>query len=69
MDALERLAEKAEARKLYMRDYMNKYYVDHKEKILADQLRSNTANREKRRESWRAWYARKKLLETSGNKI
>jgi hypothetical protein len=69
MDALERLAEKAEARKLYMRDYMNKYYDTHKEKILADQLRSNTANREKRRECWRAWYARKKLLETSGNKI
>jgi len=60
MDILERLFEKAEARKAYMREYMNKYYAEHKDTILAQQLRSNTENREKVRARYREWYARKR---------
>lgn len=58
MDVLEKWALKAESRKLYMRNYMNAYYVTHKEVILANQLRSNIENREKIRIRNRAWYAK-----------
>lgn len=37
MDVLERLAEKQEHRKLYMRKYMNSYYETHREQILESQ--------------------------------
>ena len=37
MDALERLVEKQENRKVYMRKYMNAYYETHREQILESQ--------------------------------
>jgi hypothetical protein len=60
MDLLERWAEKREARKAYMRTYMNKYYETHSEQILAsqkpykEQRRKPTA--EKRSEYNRKYY-------------
>lgn len=64
MDILERLAERAENRKTYMRQYMNKYYDTHREIILEQQVdqkkRYRENNIEKVKAYQREWYARKK---------
>ena len=64
MDILERLAERAENRKTYMRQYMNKYYDTHREIILEQQVEQKKRYRENNIEKVKAyqreWYARKK---------
>lgn len=64
MDILERLAERAENRKTYMRQYMNKYYGTHREIILEQQVEQKKRYRENNIEKVKAyqreWYARKK---------
>ncbi len=58
MDLLERWADKREARKAYMRTYMNKYYETHSEKILESQ-RPYKEQRRKPTAEKRAEYNRK----------
>jgi hypothetical protein len=64
MDFLEKIAERAEHRKMYMRTYMNTYYDSHKDVILKQQQdqkkRYRENNLEKVKLRQREWYLRKK---------
>lgn len=61
---LEFLNDKRENRKTYMRSYMNKYYENHKEIILQQQIEQKKKYRETHLEEvkarQKAWYAKKK---------
>ena len=64
MDILEKFAERAEHRKMYMRTYMNSYYDIHKDVILKQQQEQKKRYRENNLEKvklrQKEWYARKK---------